>query len=447
MSNIPEFNIVETFCCGDTWEVWYDKTLKIKPINFAFKISDEEKKTWIKYGFTKLKHLLNFLTKEYAGLNNFEIIFFRGSYSKQFYKIEEKGTNWVKINIDSYVKYGKEIDSAVKDLKVLKYSRKIWGDYSKKVPPSFFKGHPAKEIVDELKNSYYTILENLIKEFEKMSDSQKKDLKKAFEHSKLGSAVIKKYIKLDPDAPKIQLKKFLEIVEKLGEAEVGELLDSILKSKISRLFIKQLSKLPVKEQNKIFKKLPEMSRMLDRYEKLEKSLKKFKKEVKKHLDSSTKDEKSLHQLLVKDYWLLGIEYFDKKILSDITPDGTLTGQTKIGRRKHADFIIERIDGCDKCILIELEEANDPIFNKDGSLSKGVYDGIHQAVDYYIEQKSRGYNSKGLAVIGALDKKLSSNQKKKLTLLKETFHNVEVLTYNDIIDKADTTLRFWKSYNA
>jgi len=116
------------------------------------------------------------------------------------------------------------------------------------------------------------------------------------------------------------------------------------------------------------------------------------------------------------------------------------------KQKKADFIIERIDGLDKCIIIELEEANDPIFTKDGGLSKKVYDGIHQAVDYYIEQKSRNINSKGLAVIGSIiGERLTAKQKRKLTLLKETFHNVEILTYDDIIAKADSTLNFWRSY--
>lgn len=186
--------------------------------------------------------------------------------------------------------------------------------------------------------------------------------------------------------------------------------------------------------------------MLERYEKLEKSLKEFKKKVKEHQNAQQKNEKELHALLAKDYWLLGIEYFGKKILSDISPDGKLTGDTRIGKMKHADFIIERMDGLDRCVIIELEEANDPIFRKDGTLSKGVYDGIHQAVDYYIEQRSKGFNSRGIAVIGStLGTKLTEQQKRKMRLLKETFHNVEVLTYDEIIEKAENTRRFWKAY--
>lgn len=332
-------------------------------------------------------------------------------------------------------------------MKIQKYARKIMHEYSLKVPERFFAGEPKSALVRELRNSSYSILEDLIKEFDKMGVTQKRNLKTAFEHSKMGQEVIKEYIDLNPEAPKIQLKKFLEVIERLGEAEVGELLNSILSSKISRYFIKQLSQLPLKEQNKVFKKLPEMSKMLDRYEKLKKSLKKFKELIKEHKNSAQKDEHEIHKFLAKDFWLLGIEYFDKKILSDITPEGELTGDTKIGSRKHSDFIIERIDGLDKCVIIELEEANDPIFNKDGTLSKKVYEGIHQAVDYYIEQKSRGYNSRGLAVVGAiLEKNLSGKQKKKLTLLKETFHNVDVLTYDDIIERAENTLNFWNTYN-
>jgi hypothetical protein len=76
----------------------------------------------------------------------------------------------------------------------------------------------------------------------------------------------------------------------------------------------------------------------------------------------------------------------------------------------------------------------------------VYDGISQAVDYHIEQRSKGYNSKGMAVIGStLGTRLSTEQKRKLILLKETFHNVDVLTYDDIIEKARNTLHFWKTY--
>ncbi len=445
MSSQDPFETIEKFSCGERWATYYSH-LKQKQICFAFVPTEKERNKWKIGGFTKLKHLLLFLEKINHSLDKFEIVFFRGDYPQPYFTKQENGKTRYFINIDTYMEYGTTLDSVISELKIIQYSRKIWYDFSKRVPQKFFNGEPSSALVEELRNSYFTVVERLINEFDKMGDEQREVLKKAFEHSKLGTEVIKQYISLNPDAPKVQLKIFLEVIEKLGEEEVGELLNSILKSKVSRLFIKQVSKLPTKEQNKIFKKIPEMSKMLDRYEKLKKSLKEFEKVVREHQNSFKKDEKEIHQLLIKDYWLLGIEYFDKKILSDIDANGKLTGETKIGNRKHADFIIERIDGLDKCVIIEIEEANDRIFNKDGTLSKDVYDGINQAVDYYIEQKSKGFNSKGIAVIGsALGKKFTEAEKEKLILLKETFHNVEVLTYDNIIDKAKNTLHFWESY--
>lgn len=447
MPQLPDFPLKDSFCCGaESSSFGYYPELKEKEIFFAFKPNDTEKDMWSKYGFTKLRHLLSFLEKKYGGLENFEVLFFRRTCSKPFYVTTENGKNWIKINLDSYTKYGSEIDSAIKHLQLDKYAKKIWGDFSKRVPKNFFSGKPQTSLVEELENSYYNLLESLIKEIDKMSDIEKKNLKKALEHSSLGTELIKEYKKLKPDAPKIQLKTFLEVIEKLGEDDVGELFDAIIHSKISEYFIKHLLKLPRKEQNKIFKNLPEMSKMLDRYKKLQKSLRKFEKEIETHRKASKKDEKAIHKLLIKHYWLLGIEYFDKKILSDYTADGKLTKDTKIGNRKHADFIIKRIDGLDTCVLIELEEANDRIFNNDNTISKEVYDGISQAVDYYIEYSSQGYNSKGMAVIGTISgTRLNKEQKQKLSLLKESFHNVEILTYDDIIQKARNTLNFWRSY--
>ena len=82
------------------------------------------------------------------------------------------------------------------------------------------------------------------------------------------------------------------------------------------------------------------------------------------------------------------------------------------------------------------------------MSKKVFDGINQAVDYNIEQRLRGFNSKGIAVIGStMGLKLSSDHKKRLSSLIEHYHNIEILTYDDIIRKAETTLKFWKEYEA
>lgn len=206
----PQFNVIEKFCCGKNWRFYED--LKQKQIGFAFQPSKEEKDSWTSYGFTKLKHLLKFLKKKY-GLKKFEIVFFRGVYSESYYKTQENGTTYFQINIDTYIEYGREIDSAVKELKVQQYARRIWGDYSNKVPNNFFKGQPPTALVEELKNSYYTVLEKLIKEFEKMSPEEKQKIRETIEHSKLGTAIIKKYQNLDPEAQKYSSKNFLKLLK------------------------------------------------------------------------------------------------------------------------------------------------------------------------------------------------------------------------------------------
>ena len=444
MSNPPDdIQIVEKFCCGRNWEYYDD--LKQKQLAFAFKPSEEDKTHWMDVGFTKLTHLLIHLKNLYGGLDKFELVFFQEDKGEPFYIKEESGKKIIFIHLDSYRAYGRQINPLIEDLKVTKYAKEIQKVFSKRVPIAFFKKEDPSVLVNELKNSYYKIIEDLIKEFETLSEPQKQELKEVFEHSKLGTETIKKYVEMNPEAPEKQLKLFLEVIDKLGQKEVEELLNSILKSKISGVFIKFIARLPLAEQNRIIKKMPQMSKMYDRYIQLGKSLKEFRKKIKEHMDSVKKNEKDIHQFLTENYWLLGIEYFDKEIDSDIDATGKITMKTRIGM-KHADFIIKRLDGLDKCVVIELEEANDKIFNTDGTLSKKVYEGIYQAIDYYIEQRVGGFNSKGIAVIGSIcGMNLSKEQKHRLGLLTETFHNIEVLTYTDIIDKAQTTLDFFDRY--
>ncbi|XHH09549.1 MAG: Shedu anti-phage system protein SduA domain-containing protein [Candidatus Bathyarchaeia archaeon] len=439
---------VETFCCGKNWRTFY-KPLSQKEIVFKFKPTDDEKTYWQADGFPKLKHLLTFLKRVNKGLDKFEIAFFRGEFEHPYYKETKNGLNFYSVNIDKYIEFSKEVNTVISELKIAQYSRKVWYEYSKKVPEKFMNGEPLESLIIELKNSHYALLEELIKGFDKMNVSQRTELKKVIEHSQVGTEIINEYRALKPDAPKIQLKTFIQVVEKLGEDEVSELLNAILKSKASRYLVKHISELPSKEQNKIVRKIPEMRIMMERHDKLKKSLSEFKRVVKEHKDSLTKDEMAIHKLLTKDYWLLGIEYFDKEIHSDITADGKRTGETYITKRKHADFVIKRMDGTsDTCTIIELEEVNDAIFNKDGTISREVYDGITQAVDYYIEHRSKNFKSKGMAVIGTTQgMRLTSEQKEKLRLLKETFHNIEVLTYDDIINQAENTIRFWETYEA
>ncbi|MFZ3077171.1 MAG: Shedu anti-phage system protein SduA domain-containing protein [Candidatus Aenigmatarchaeota archaeon] len=443
MNNISNLKIIEKICVGKDWK-WYDD-LKQKPIGFCFELTEKQKEFWTKNGFPKLRHLLSYLKKKYGDLEKFDIIFFKEDKSEPFYFEKDDGKTMVYVNIDTYLSYGNEINPVIERLKISSYSREIKKVFSNKVPPAFFDKIPAKDLIKELENSHYKIIENLIKEFENMPEREKEHLKNVFEHSFLGTEVIDKYIKAKEDAPEKQLKLFLKVIDKLGKYEVEELLHVILNSKISTFFIKKISELPLKEQNKIARKMDKMAGMYDRYIKLSKSLKEFEKKISEHIKSQSKNERDIHSFLFENYWLLGIEYFDKCILSDIDIDGKKTNQTSIGRL-HPDIMIKRMDGFDKCVVIELEEANDKIFKKDGTLSPKVFDGINQALNYHIEQKANGENSKGIAVIGSiLGMNLTDIQKKRLEILSESFNGVEVLTYEHIVKRAKTTIDFFKKY--
>ena len=424
------------------------KLMKEKKIGFSFNPSEKEKKEWIKNGFPKLGHILTTLKKMYKKLANFELILFRDNIDVPFYfQRIDKLTN-VYVNIDTYLKYGTAINDVIYKLKIVKYSNSIKKEYSAKVPIAFFNKRPTSELPAMLKTSHYAVIEEIINDVENMPEGKEKtDLTTIIVQSNLARKSFEEFNKLSSESPAKKLQSFTPALDKLSSKEVEILLQKILDSGISTKFINSVAKLPKKYQNKIAKKLPEMVTMHGKHEKLKDSLKKFKVLINKHNNSSTKDEAEIHKFLSTHYWLLGIEYFDKELLSDYDRNENKTNATKLeGSHKHPDFIIKRLDGFDRCVVIELEEANDPIFNKNGEFSKKVYDWIFQAADYNIEQKFRNMHSKGIAIIGSINEnKLIEDQKKRFKLLLQEFPNIEILTYEQIIEKAQSTLDFWKEY--
>lgn len=429
---------------GKKW--WTDKSKLKKEIQFTFRPSAIEKEEWEWSGIHKLSGMLTYLKKKYGDLSKFEIVFFRENKPKQFYFENTTTITKVYVNFDQYEQYHKILRPEMIKLKIFKYQRKISIEYGQKVAIAFFEGRPPESLVDELKASKYRIIEDIINEYESMDDVAKQDIKTIFRHSTLADDTIKEFKKLKVKSPEKQLKLFLKTLNSLNEKEIEILLKNLLSSKSSKNLFKAIKKLPAKEHKKISKNLSEMARMYDQYDKLETGLKEFIKKINDHKNSNKKNEKDIHRFLVKNYWLLGIEYFGSNIESDIDEHGKRTGKTNIGN-KRADFIIlRRLNGLDSCTVIEIEEANDAIFNPDKTISKKVYDGIVQAVDYNLEQKARGIDSRGMAIIGSLKTiKLNDKEKFRLNLLRSEFPNIEILTYEDLIQKAKATLRFWKQF--
>lgn len=449
---LPPFplSIIDQFTMGERWRDT-DKRKK-KELYFAFQPDVEEKKRWKQVGFAKLPHLLTFLRKEYGTLDNFDVVFYREQTPEQFYKANLGNVNIVFVNLSSYLSYGQEIDPKIRRLRVTKYAAKLKREYNKKIPVAFFNKELPSTLSLQLQKSNYAILEEILRDFEngeidsenETGVSAKQEVTKLIEGSKIGMEIIGRYVKLEPESPKIQIKLLSKILNKMEPEDVEELTNLILNSKVYKFLLKNITKLSSGEQKKIAEKLPEMIKMHNGYEKLKKSLQGFEEKIQEHMDSKTQDEKDIHKYIVNHPWLLGIQYFGRKILSDIDESGNKTGKTTMGGGKRADFIIRRMDGDDICVVIELEEANDKIFRKNSTFSKKVYDGIMQAADYCIEQKMLGYHPKGMAVIGSLPiGKLLKEHKDRLRYLAEEFPNVEILTYDDIIERAKTTLKFFE----
>ena len=440
--------IKDKFLTGkDDWA--NSPTLKTKVIQFSFTPSGKQKQEWMKVGITRLRTLLKFLVKEYDGLDNFELIFFKNQAPKPFYLKQKQGITEVYVDFDAFQQYTEKISLAIKNLKVSKYYWKVRGYFQKKVLSAFFENEPASSLIDELKNSYHGVIEEILSEYENMPESEeKKDLISIVMQSKLARDTIEAISKLTPESPEKQLMLFLPVIPDLPPKEFEILLNRLSKSNKSSIFLKYIASLPQDQLQKIIKKLPAMDTMFSLYEKLSESLKEFEKLIDKHNESSTNDEAEIHKFLTRHYWLIGIEYVDKEMLSDFDSKGNRINETRLdGSNKHPAFIIQRLDGFDKCVVIELEDSNDPIFKKNGEFSQKVYDGILQAADYNIEQKFRDLHSKGIAVIGSTKgMHLTEEKKKRFKLLVQEFPNIEILTYDDIIAKARSTLDFWKKNN-
>jgi hypothetical protein len=444
----------------------FPREFEEKVILTTFPLTVEDKRIYSKGHFAKIGPLLHYLKDKYGGLKKFELIFFTQKENEERFIIDEKKEPvavWV--NLDEYKKFGGALNKVFYEIHITAKFRSITSDLSKKVPDYYFSRKSIDGLIEEFKESKYQLYENIFRTIDELPEDEQRKILESFEHTKSGEKLYDKIKKLQPDSPEIELKRFVMVLDKLGPKSVDELLRSLLESKLSNTFIKQalksmeskpdfysfildwISQISISKQIKILKSLPDMIKLYEMFEKLKKSKEAFEKLIEKHIASEKKDEKEIHKFLVDNYWLLGIEYFEREILSAIDSNGRITRDTSLGRLQ-PDIILKSISEGkeDGVVIIELEEANDKIFNLDGTLSKEVFDGIDQVIRYNIENRLKNKFPKGIAVIGStLGIKLKEEQKIRLFLLAESFHNIEILTYDDILRKADATLRFFQSY--
>jgi hypothetical protein len=176
----------------------------------------------------------------------------------------------------------------------------------------------------------------------------------------------------------------------------------------------------------------------DRIVKLEKAVRELEDMI-----EEGKSERSIHAFLKKPEhaWMFGPDYRGVRHEQWIT----------IASRN--DVLLERHDGF--VDIAELKGPSNPLFEKSGTRkvwSKHVKDAVSQMMDY-LAQAREHYSSiaklsglnvffpKGYVIIG----RRRDEERELLRVHNEFLNRVEILTYDDLLDRARQTLDFYKSY--
>ncbi len=204
------------------------------------------------------------------------------------------------------------------------------------------------------------------------------------------------------------------ISEKTVEKQVNEDVERLKNDNLRMTkTIQSYSKL-IKEYRKI--KIPDYKKDIEEFEKLIKSSKK---------------ENDLQIFLSKRPWLLGLEYENSK-------------PQKIAPGKRYDFYAEKYDGY--ADIIEIKKVNEDIFDKDGKITRPFSKAIQQLIEYIddalyygndkVLSKNMNFNflkPKGILIIG------KNTDVEKLKNLGYYFHNIEILTYDNVLERGKSIL--------
>lgn len=411
-------------------------------LNINYSIDEDHQRDWSNGKLLGLKLLLVEIERKYGDINKPIINLNKDGQRAEF------SENTVNINLPKWIGFISDIDKLSEKYLIERYHREFKKECRNQGIQLYLEGKEPNQIIEYIEKSSFELIELLLSDFDNLQPSEKTQLQKELEHSKIGTNLLAKYDKLDKRSPKIQVKSLIKKIDSIGAEDAKELFNAILESKHATKLIEKVSKLPKNTQVMLLKNVDRAAELLTFRDRLDTSLRKFKKLLKAHSKKATKDEKSIHALLAKDYWLLGAEYYGTTIKSDIDSKGKKTSETYIKPWKlYPDFLIEKVDQTtDSCVVIELEEANDKIFNADKTLSKQALDGLFQAISYHIYfNVEKNKSAKGIAILG-LTGKLDQNQKDKLAKLNNLFPKVEIKTYDQLIEDAEKLIKFIDNYS-
>jgi hypothetical protein len=392
-------------------------------------------------GLHRGKPLLSHLSNKFGGIDKFELVLARGLAKDYLVKGKRHPQVW--IEVDKYTRYGYEIDRLVNRLEFSRHFHDIQSEAAKRTPRGFFSRQSPEDLFDTLNTSTFRIIESIVTKFDQLKAEERRRIIGILENSGIERKLLEKYDRLPRRSPERMGKLFLKAMAKMPRRKLETILKGLLKSTRTLRVFEGIGQMSTEDQIRIARNLDPLVGFSARIEQVNRSLKQFTKLVEEHRKAKYADEKDIHAFLVKNSWLLGPEYFGEPVKSSISAEGEKTPRATAfyDGKFSPDYEIQRLDGSYDCIVFEFEEANDPVFLKNGKISKKVMDGISQAISYVVFKRLEGEYAKGIAVIGSV-KHPNQAQLKQLKILASAV-NVEVLLYEDIISRAQRVVNFFQ----
>lgn len=170
-------------------------------------------------------------------------------------------------------------------------------------------------------------------------------------------------------------------------------------------------------------KVPEYKKILNQFRKL--------------VDAE-KTEPSYQKFLKENFWIFGLEYISCK------------SQKMAGAKNKPDFSLERYDKFRD--IVEIKRPQDKVFVKSGKrYSQGIKlkEALAEVMDYVdyflrhindeiIEFGETYYKPKAIIVIGR-----ANGLKDKVNQLNSFLHRIEIVTYDDLIERAEKIIEFYE----
>jgi hypothetical protein len=232
-----------------------------------------------------------------------------------------------------------------------------------------------------------------------------------------------KVVILDPDEA--------DLFKQLGEENI-EFLEKIIKSFGTVEAKEQLLKLSQENLNELFASVKQAKN------------RKAAHQLREYVVSEVR-EHDFQVWIEENTWVFGTEYVRK------------FDTRKIGIHSQADFIVQSLDGFTD--LVELKKADVPLFDKDESHdcyypSKDLSQVIGQAIHYIkVMEDHRSILKEDdeldvlkprVKVVIGRSVGLAFDEKKTLRLLNASLHGVEVITYDEILSRAEKIIEIYDS---